>query len=243
MRTMKKQILTAAIALGLMSTAVFAEESTLELGELNVEEVTLAYVPTTMNNPFWSAMMGGIEEEMDAQGMDSSKLLTVDANSDQAKMNNYVNDLINQGVDAIILAPMDTSAVSEALQACADAGIPVINVDTPVERTDLVASVIASDNYKAGVLCAEDMMSKLEQGSKIAIMNQKSATACEQRELGFLETAGDYFEVVSTTDTRGDTAKTLTAAEDAITADADLAAFFCINDMGALGCVPSSLFP
>ncbi len=251
---MKKAVamaMAAAMAVSMLSTAAMAEATTegeaesagieVNTGDLDLSELTIAYVPTTMNNPFWSAMFGGIKEEMTALGMDPEKqIVTVDANSDQAKMNNFVSDLINQEVDAIILAPMDTSGVTEALQACADAGIPVINVDTPVERTDLVASVIASDNYKAGVLCAEDMMSKLEEGSKIAVFNQASATACEQREAGFKETVGDYFEIVSTTDTRGDTAKTLTAADDAITADADLAGFFCINDMGALGCVQAA---
>lgn len=215
-----------------------AEEATLDLGDLDVSGLTLAYVPTTMNNPFWSAMMGGITEEMEALGMDPDKqLVTVDADSDQATMNNYVYDLINQEVDAIILAPMDCTAVTEALQACTDAGIPVINVDTAVDRTDLVVSVIASDNYGAGVACAEDMMEKLPEGSKIAIMNQPSGSACVERETGFLDTVGDYFDIVSTTDTSGDTATTLPVAEDAITADSDLAGFFCINDMGALGCV------
>lgn len=207
-------------------------------GELNVADLTIAYVPTTMNNPFWSAMMGGITAEMEAKGMDPSKqLVTVDADSDQATMNNYVYDLINQDVDAIILAPMDCTAVTEALQACADAGIPVINVDTAVDRTDLVVSVIASDNHGAGVQCAEDMMAKLPEGSKIYIMNQPSGSACVQREEGFRETVGDYFEIIGTSDTSGDTATTLPVAEDAITADKDLAGFFCINDMGALGCV------
>lgn len=117
-------------------------------GEINTADITLAYVPTTMNNPFWSAMMGGITSQMEAKGMDpATQLVTVDADSDQATMNNYVYDLINQGVDAIILAPMDCTAVTEALQACADANIPVINVDTAVDRTDLVISVVASDNY------------------------------------------------------------------------------------------------
>lgn len=207
-------------------------------GEVNVADLTIAYVPTTMNNPFWSAMMGGITAEMEAKGMDPSKqLVTVDADSDQATMNNYVYDLINQDVDAIILAPMDCTAVTEALQACADAGIPVINVDTAVDRTDLVVSVIASDNHGAGVQCAEDMMAKLPEGSKIYIMNQPSGSACVQREEGFRETVGDYFEIIGTSDTSGDTATTLPVAEDAITADKDLAGFFCINDMGALGCV------
>ncbi len=187
-------VCVAGVLLGTQSA------SALDLGNLDVSKITLAYVPTTMNNPFWSAMMGGITKEMQALGMDPAKqLLTVDANSDQAKMNNYVSDLINQNVSAIILAPMDTSGVTEALQACVDAGIPVINVDTPVARTDLVASSIASDNYTAGVLCAKDMMSKLPKGSKVAVFNQASATACEQCESGFKTTVGDYFNIVRRT--------------------------------------------
>jgi ribose transport system substrate-binding protein len=255
MKKVLAMFVATAMGVSMLSGSVFATEAsteagteaeaadsiTVDAGDVDLSSLTFAYVPTTMNNPFWTAMMGGIKDEMKKLGMDPEKqLVTVDANSDQAKMNNYVSDLINQKVDAIILAPMDTSGVTEALQACSDAGIPVINVDTPVERTDLVASVIASDNYTAGVLCAKDMMSKLDKGAKVAVMNQASATACEQREAGFKDTAGDYFDIVSTTDTRGDTAKTLTAADDAITADSDLAAFFCINDMGALGCVQAA---
>ena len=251
---MKRKFLSATLALvlslGLVacgSSSSGSSSDTSSTGDTssaassNVEDLTIAYVPTTMNNPFWTAMMGGIKDEMEAQGMDPDKqLVTVDADSDQATMNNYVYDLINQGVDAIILAPMDCTAVTEALQACADANIPVINVDTAVDRTDLVASVIASDNYGAGVECAKDMMDKLEEGSKIWVMDQPSGTACVQREQGFLDTIGDYFEVVGTTDTSGDTATTLSAAEDAITADKDLKGFFCINDMGALGCVQAA---
>lgn len=238
---MKKRNIIIAMALAMAMTTVggatvFAAD---EKAEGN--DYTIAYVPTTMNNPFWTAMMGGIKEEMEAKGMDVDKqLVTVDANSDQATMNNYVNDLIAQQVDAIILAPMDCTAVTEALTACEEAGIPVINVDTAVDATDKVVSIIASDNYKAGVECAEDMMSKLDKGAKIAVMNQPSGTACVQREKGFIDTVGDYFEIVSTTDTEGDTAKTMTAAEDVLTADDDLAGFFCINDMGALGCVQAA---
>ena len=238
---MKKRNIIIAMALAMAMTTVggatvFAAD---EKAEGN--DYTIAYVPTTMNNPFWTAMMGGIKEEMEAKGMDVDKqLVTVDANSDQATMNNYVNDLIAQQVDAIILAPMDCTAVTEALTACEEAGIPVINVDTAVDATDKVVSIIASDNYKAGVECAEDMMSKLDKGAKIAVMDQPSGTACVQREKGFLDTAGDYFEIVSTTDTEGDTAKTMTAAEDVLTADDDLAGCFCINDMGALGCVQAA---
>lgn len=246
---MKKRNLAIVMAMAMAMTTfggvtVFAaDKKTEEKTETTAEgnDYTIAYVPTTMNNPFWTAMMGGIKDEMKGKGMDVDKqLVTVDANSDQATMNNYVNDLIAQKVDAIILAPMDCTAVTEALTACEDAGIPVINVDTAVDATDKVVSIIASDNYKAGVECAQDMMDKLDKGSKIAVMDQPSGTACVQREKGFLDTVGDYFDIVSTTDTEGDTAKTMTAAEDVLTADDDLAGFFCINDMGALGCVQAT---
>ena len=238
---MKKRNIIIAMALAMAMTTVGGATVFAANEKAEGNDYTIAYVPTTMNNPFWTAMMGGIKEEMEAKGMDVDKqLVTVDANSDQATMNNYVNDLIAQQVDAIILAPMDCTAVTEALTACEEAGIPVINVDTAVDATDKVVSIIASDNYKAGVECAEDMISKLDKGAKIAVMNQPSGTACVQREKGFLDTAGDYFEIVSTTDTEGDTAKTMTAAEDVLTADDDLAGFFCINDMGALGCVQAA---
>lgn len=218
--------------------AAATTETSTDATTVNVGDLKIAFVPTTMNNPFWSAMMGGIKDEMTAKGMSAdSQLVTVDADSDQAKMNNYIYDLINQKVDAIILAPMDCTAITEALQACADAKIPVINVDTAVDRKDLVVSVIASDNYKAGVECANDMMKKLDKGSKIYIMNQPSGSACVQREQGFKDTVGDYFTIIGTSDTSGDTAKSLPVAEDAITGDSEIAGFFCINDMAALGCV------
>lgn len=138
---MKKRNLALAMVLAMAMTTmgsatVFADDAS---DDAAGNDYTIAYVPTTMNNPFWTAMLGGIKEEMEAKGMDvDSQLVTVDANSDQATMNNYVNDLIAQEVDAIILAPMDCTAVTEALQACEDAGIPVINVDTAVDACGLM---------------------------------------------------------------------------------------------------------
>ena len=146
---MKKRNLALAMVLAMAMTTmgsatVFADDAS---DDAAGNDYTIAYVPTTMNNPFWTAMLGGIKEEMEAKGMDvDSQLVTVDANSDQATMNNYVNDLIAQEVDAIILAPMDCTAVTEALQACEDAGIPVISYDRLI-KSDAVSYYISFDNY------------------------------------------------------------------------------------------------
>ena len=191
----------------------------------------------TMNNEFYKIVNNQIRMQVEKNG---DQMITLDPALDQKKQNEQIKQLVKRKVDAIFLNPVDWKAVEPGLVAAKKAKIPVIVIDSQVYRSDLVAMTIVSDNYKAGVECANDMMSKLDEGSKIAVMDQPSGTACVQREQGFLDTVGDYFEIVSTTDTEGDTAKTMTAAEDVLTADDDLAAFFCINDMGALGCVQAA---
>ena len=161
---MKKRNLALAMVLAMAMTTmgsatVFADDVS---DDAAGNDYTIAYVPTTMNNPFWTAMLGGIKEEMEAKGMDvDSQLVTVDANSDQATMNNYVNDLIAQEVDAIILAPMDCTAVTEALQACEDAGIPVISYDRLI-KSDAVSYYISFDNYTVGTLQGQYVIDTLD---------------------------------------------------------------------------------
>ena len=79
---MKKRNLALAMVLAMAMTTmgsatVCADDAS---DDAAGNDYTIAYVPTTMNNPFWTGM------DVDSQ------LVTVDANSDQATMNNYVND-------------------------------------------------------------------------------------------------------------------------------------------------------
>ncbi|HIU33190.1 MAG TPA: sugar ABC transporter substrate-binding protein [Candidatus Pullichristensenella excrementigallinarum] len=222
-----KKILSLTIAVLLLLTMCVA-------GVAEEEGYLIAYVPTTMNNAFWLALMGPIEEEVEARG---DTLVTVDAQSDQATMNNMIGDLIVQGIDVLLVAPQDSTAVETALVACADAGIPVINFDTPVTNTELVKSIIASDNYNAGVVVGKDMMEKLPEGSKVAVMHSPAGGACIDRANGFYDTVGEYFEIVVELDGKGDTGVTMPLAEDVLQSTPDLAAFFCVNDPSAIGAV------
>lgn len=161
----------------------------------------------------------------------------MDPQNDQSRLNDQVGDLVASKVDAILLAPIDSVGAKPALETANRAGIPVINFDTAVQDKDLVASIVASDNYKAGVLVAEDMMKKLPKGSKIAVMHSPAGQACIDRVNGFYKTAGDYFEVVTELDGKGDTGVTLPLAEDVLQSTPDLKAFFAVNDPSAIGCV------
>lgn len=196
--------------------------------------IKIGYVPSTMNNPFWQAILDGVEEQ--TKGQDVS-IQTVDPQADQSKMNDMVGDLVASGVNAIILGPYDTTGVQPALQAAADANIPVINIDTPVDDQSLVKTVVASDNAKAGALVAEDMMSKLEKGSEIAVVHCPAGQACIDRLDGFKKEAGDYFKIVQELDGKGELATSLTLTEDILQANPNIKSIFGVNDPMALGAV------
>lgn len=198
------------------------------------DHYTIAFAPTTMNNAFWLAVMEPIKKEVEAKG---DKLVTIDPQSDQARMNDQIGDLIAQGIDILLIAPQDSAGVEPALQACAKANIPVVNFDTPVKNKDLVKTIIASDNYNAGVVVAKDMMSKLKKGAKIAVMHSPAGGACIDRAKGFYDTVGDYLTKVVELDGKGDTGVTLPLAEDVLQGTPDLAAFFAVNDPSAMGCI------
>ncbi|MEG0767863.1 MAG: sugar ABC transporter substrate-binding protein [Clostridia bacterium] len=194
----------------------------------------IAYAPTTMNNAFWLALMGPVQKEVEARG---DTLVTIDPQGDQARMNDQIGDLIVQGIDVLLIAPQDSTGVETALVACKNANIPVVNFDTPVTNKDLVATIVASDNYYAGVVVAKDMMSKLPEGAKVAVMHSPSGGACIDRANGFYDTVGKYFNIVVELDGKGDTGVTLPLAEDVLQSTPDLAAFFAVNDPSAMGCI------
>lgn len=148
----------------------------------------------TMNNPYFDILNDGIKEVVEANG---DILITRDPAQDQKKQNEQIYDMIEDGVAAIFLNPVDWIEVEPALVACKEANIPVFNVDTHVYSTEYVVSVIASDNYNAGVLCAKDMMSKLPKAD-IVILDQPIINSINLRIEGFKDTieGNDNYRVV-----------------------------------------------
>jgi len=148
----------------------------------------------TMNNPYFPILNGGINEIVESNG---DYLITRDPAQDQEKQNSQIYDMIEEGVEAIFLNPVDWKNVKPALIACKEANIPVFNVDTMVYDKEYVVSIIASDNYNAGVQCAMDMMSKLD-SADIVILDQPIINSITQRIQGFKDTirGNDNYRVI-----------------------------------------------
>ena len=148
----------------------------------------------TMNNPYFIALNDSIKEVVEANG---DILITRDPAQSQERQNAQIQEMIEEGVVAVFANPVDWEKITPALQACQEAGVAVINVDTDVKDKEYVASVIQSDNYQAGVQCAQDMMAKMD-SARIVIMNHYNIKSTTLRVQGFLDTIAGYpqYEVV-----------------------------------------------
>lgn len=78
------------------------------------------------------------------------------ADNDVAAQIAAVRDFINQGVDAIVIAPIVSDGWDDVLQEAKDAGIPVVLEDRTVSASDdLYASWVGLDFKKEGVMAGE----------------------------------------------------------------------------------------
>lgn len=164
------------------------------------------------------------------------EVIIVDAQQDQATQISIIEDFITQGVSAVFLNPVDRDGILPALELLNEAGIPIVNVDTAVADIDLVDSYVASDNYGAGVLCAEKLIELCPDGGEIAILDYPANSACLDRVEGFTDTIADYdFTIVAQQDAEGKPDPGLEKTQDILQANPDIVAVFGCNDQCAQG--------
>lgn len=198
----------------------------------NPEDIKIGLSVSTLNNPFFVSMKDGVEKEAEAQGMD---VVVVDAQNDAAKQVSDVEDLIQQGVDVLLINPTDSSAVSTAVQSANSLGIPVVTLDRSSEKGD-VATLVSSDNAKGGKMAAEYMVEQLGEGAKVAeLEGVPGASATRERGSGFHTVADEQLDVTAKQTANFDRTEGLNTMENILQGNPDLEAVFAHNDEMALG--------
>jgi ribose transport system substrate-binding protein len=189
---------------------------------------------STLNNPFFVSLKEGAEKEAKAQGAD---LIVADSQNDSAKQVNDIEDLIQKGVDVLIINPTDSDAVTAAVQSANDANIPVITVDRSANGGDVV-SHIASDNVAGGKMAGDFILEKLgNKGKVVELEGIPGSSAARERGEGFHKAvdAVKDIKVVAKQAADFDRAKGLSVMENILQGNKDIQAVFAHNDEMALG--------
>ncbi|WP_419146656.1 ribose ABC transporter substrate-binding protein RbsB [Priestia endophytica] len=200
----------------------------------NLEDIKIGLSVSTLNNPFFVSLKNGVVKEVKKQGMD---VVIVDAQNDSAKQVNDVEDLLQQGVDVLLINPTDSAAISTAVQSANNIGIPVVTLDRSADKGK-VETLVASDNVKGGEMAADYIVEKLGEGAKVAeLEGTPGASATRERGKGFHNVADQKLDVVAKQSADFDRTKGLNVMENLLQGNSDIKAVFAHNDEMALGAI------
>lgn len=196
------------------------------------EELVVGVSVSTLNNPFFVSLTDGVNKLADEN---KSTVKVLDAQDDTAKQSNDVDDLIQQGVDVLLINPVDSSAIVPAVEAANAANIPVIAIDRSSDGGTLLTTV-ASNNEEGGKMAGEFMVEKLGENAKVVeLEGVPGASATRERGKGFDDFAADKLDVLDKQSANFDRAEGLTVMENMLQAHSDVQGVFAQNDEMALG--------
>lgn len=229
---------------GCKKKQVGAEEDNAIVTEKPEEEKQLykfGFSCIAKENPYYITLGNAIQEALTEEGHTVIGL-NKDTNLDPQLQITQIQEMIDEGIDAIFLAPVDWQAITPALEALRKADVKIINLDTQVAEMDYVDAYIGSDNKGAGVQCGEDLIQRFPNGGKIAILECPTMNSINERISGFEETiSGHAFEVVARENVEGDLAQARDAAKSILAKNPDISAIMCGNDQIAVGaCVAAN---
>ena len=172
-----KRLLAMAISLALYSGAALA-----------ASPYTIAFsLKTVTNDDFQKAIATSIQQAVEKSG---NKFLLVTAGEETGVsiQVNQLEDLIAKKVDAIVVGPMDGKAVVPVLKKAQAAEIPVVIVDSSVEKGNeaLYVTYVGTDNFNAGKVAGQRMVKELGgQGNVMIVRGANGSIAGDQRVDGF----------------------------------------------------------
>ncbi|MDX1613770.1 MAG: ribose ABC transporter substrate-binding protein RbsB, partial [Candidatus Promineifilaceae bacterium] len=201
---------------------------------------TLGLSLSTLNNPFFVTLGEGAEAAADEAGVE---LIVVDAQNDPAQEATNIEDLIEQGVDALLINPTDADAIVPSIQKANEAGIPVFTVDRSASGGEVVSHV-ASDNVAGGRMAAEFLCEAIGgSGNVVELEGIAGTSAARDRGQGF----NDYMsaecadaEIVARQTANFDRAEGLSVFENSLQAEPEIDAVFAHNDEMILGAIEAA---
>lgn len=195
---------------------------------------TIGLSLSTLNNPFFVEVRDGAQQAADELGFE---LIVTDAQDSVSNQISNIEDLLQRGVDVLIVNATDSDAVVPAVMEANSRGVPVVAVDRGINGGTL-AYFIASDNLAGGRMAGEFICERLGgQGAVVELEGIPGASAARERGQGFNEAmaACEGVQVVARQTANFNRAEGLSVMENILVAQPEIDAVFAHNDEMALG--------
>ncbi|MGI8899664.1 MAG: multiple monosaccharide ABC transporter substrate-binding protein [Nocardioides sp.] len=120
---------------------------------------TIGVAMPTKSSERWIADGNNIKEQLEAAGYEVDLQYAEDDIPTQVSQ---VENMVTKGVDVLVIAAIDGTALGEVLQQAEDTDVAVIAYDRLILDSDTVDYYTTFDNFQVGVLQAETLVEGLE---------------------------------------------------------------------------------
>jgi ribose transport system substrate-binding protein len=185
-----------------------------------------------LDNPYFTVMKEAFDEAGKSLG---AELFVIDARHDVTKRINDIEDLVQKGVDILLINPTDSVGVESAVRDAKKAGVVVVAVDA--QANGPVDSFVGSKNYEAGRLAGEYLGRVLDGRGRVATLDGIPVVPILERVRGFKDAIAKYpgIQLVDVQNGRQERSAALTVTGNMLQSHPDLNGLFSVNDGGALG--------
>lgn len=189
---------------------------------------------TTLSDPFYETINDEIQMQIKSNG---DLLLVRDPGQDQERQNQEIEDMLNKGIELLIVNPVDYVGVTPALEKAREKGVPVILIDSKVDDPELVTCTITSNNYGAGLLDARHLISQTK-NARIVLLSNSDSFSSWDRLSGFCQTltkSGNDYRILELRDCGGELNRAMRAMVQLLETFPRIDVVMAVNEQAALG--------
>jgi ribose transport system substrate-binding protein len=203
--------------------------------------IRLAVIPKSVGLDYWEKVHQGAQcAAAQERGVDVV-WNGVSDETDVAGQIDLLQNYIGQGVNGLVYAATDSTALTEISTTASRAGIKVLNIDSGTDPQPKNVPLLATDNVKGAKLAADALAKAIgPKGGKIAVIAFHAGSQTnDERVEGF--TAGlkkhPKLKLVETQYSENDYNQALTVTQNVLTAHPDLVGIFAANEASDVGAV------
>jgi ribose transport system substrate-binding protein len=203
----------------------------------------VALVMKSLANEFFATMAEGARKHQREHPHEYELIVNgIKDERDLSRQVALVDEMIAQGVNAIVIAPADSKALVSACKRAKDAGIVVVNIDNKLDGGVLADQGVAvpfvgPDNRAGARKVGEYLAGRLKPGDQVGVLEGiRTAFNGQQRRLGFedaMKAAGVTIADSQTAQWEMDQANRIASAM--LGEHPRIKALLCCNDSMALG--------
>src|SRR5436189_397661 len=232
------------ISILIMFVAIVALSCNRSGSKSGKKKLTIAVIPKGTSHEFWKSIHAGAikaSKELSSTGNEVEVIWKGPLREDDREQQiQVVEGFASQGVNGIVLAPLDNRALARPVEEAKSAGVPTVIIDSALQSNSIV-SFVATDNRKGGMLGADRLGELLGGKGKVILLRYAEGSASTQdREDGFLQEIKEKYpniELLSTDQYAGATRDTAKRASENLLNrfGDDVQGIFCPNESTTAG--------